>query len=326
LSAAPDPRAPVFYDADVVILSLDRPEETVRAIASALAQRGVACRVIVFDQGSNPDAFRRITDAMAGEPHAVLHTAGRNLGVPGGRNAAAALGTARVIVSLDNDAVFADSHTVARAVAALDDDPALGAIGMRIVVDSTGADDRSSWGYPASLLSRAGESFDTMTFVGAGHAIRRSAWVRAGGYDAALFFCWEEFDFCLRAIQLGWRVRYRGDIVVRHAVSPERRVHWDEARWFLFVRNRLYIERKWGADAPALVPRFLAYAVKGARHGLLGATMRAWPASARMAAAAAQAALSPAALAYRARTDRAHRGPFLTRLRREVLAGLPASG
>ena len=30
------------------------------------------------------------------------------------------------------------------------------------------------------------------------------AWQQAGGYDPKLFFCWEEFDFCLRAIALGW--------------------------------------------------------------------------------------------------------------------------
>ena len=102
----------------------------------------------------------------------------------------------------------------------------------------------SSWGYPTSLLPRAGESFDTVTFVGAGHAIRRAAW---DGYDEALFFCWEEFDFCLRAIERGWRIRYRGDIAVRHKVSPEQRVAWSGTRWFHFVRNRLYIERKWGA-------------------------------------------------------------------------------
>ena len=75
------------------------------------------------------------------------------------------------------------------------------------------------------------------------------AWQQAGGYDSRLFFCWEEFYFCLRAIALGWRVRYRGDIVIRHKVAAERRVDWSSARWFYFVRNRLYIERKLGRSA-----------------------------------------------------------------------------
>jgi GT2 family glycosyltransferase len=88
------------------------------------------------------------------------------------------------------------------------------------VVDATGDDDLSSWGYPSALLTSTRETFEAATFVGAGHAIRRAAWDDAGGYDARLFFCWEEYDFCLRAIARFWRARYRGDIVVRHKVSP----------------------------------------------------------------------------------------------------------
>ncbi len=130
---------------------------------------------------------------------------------------------------------------VARMVAALDAEPQLAAVGCRIVTHADGDDDLSSWGYPSSLLPRAGECFDTVTFVGAGHALRRAAWEQAGGYDDSLFFCWEEFDFCLRAIALGWWIRYHGDIVIRHKVSGERRVSWGGDRWFYFVRNRLHI-------------------------------------------------------------------------------------
>jgi GT2 family glycosyltransferase len=128
---------------------------------------------------------------------------------------------------------------------------------------------------PPSLLPRAAESFDTTTFVGAGHAIRRADFEAAGGYDDALFFCWEEYDFSLRAINMGRRIRYRGDIAVRHKVSGEHRFAWSGTRWFHFVRNRIYIEMKYGASSPSLLPRFLAYQVKGARNGVLVQGLRA---------------------------------------------------
>ncbi len=194
-----------------------------------------------------------------------------NHGVAGGRNRGSALGHGRVIFGLDNDAEFADRTTLAHAVAALDADPTLAAVGCRIVLHANGDDDLSSWGYPASLLPRAGETFDTVTFVGAGHAIRRTAWNACGGYDDALHFCWEEFDFCLRAIEAGWRIRYRGDIEIRHKVSAERRCAWSGTRWFYFVRNRLYIGRKWGASWLSLAPRFAGYLLKGARNGVADA-------------------------------------------------------
>jgi GT2 family glycosyltransferase len=314
------------YDADVIILSLERPAETEAAIRSALMQLGVAQHVLVVDQGSGPETLARLAAVVEGRSDATLVRVERNLGVAGGRNVASALGHGRVIVALDNDAEFDDETTLARAVAAIDADRGLAAIGFRIVVDGTGRDDLSSWGYPRSLLPRAGETFDAVTYVGAGHAIRREAWQDAGGYDPALFFCWEEFDFCLRAIEQGWRVGYRGEIVVRHKVSLEQRVSWSGNRWFHFVRNRLYIARKWGASWVSLTPRCAGYVLKGVRNGLAWQTLRAIAAARRMPVAGATEALSSRARAYLSRHDAAHRGGVLARLRGEVLAHLAASG
>ena len=322
ISGAAGPPA-ADYDADVIILALDRAEETVAAIQSALAQRGVARHVLVIDQGSQPDNLALLAAAVAGRADATLVRLDRNYGVAGGRNRGSALGRGRIVVALDNDAEFADADTLARAVAALDTAPDLAALAFRILVFADGRDDLSSWGYPMSLLPRAGGGFDTVTFVGAGHAIRRAAWDDAGGYDDALFFCWEEYDFCLRAIARGWRVRYQGDLVIRHKVSPERRFAWSGTRWFYFVRNRLYIGRKSGESWMALAPRIAAYLVKGARNGVLVQTLRAIPASRRLAAGAPGQVLPRAARAYLAANDAAHRGSVLARLRREVLAALP---
>jgi len=309
------------YDADVLILALDRVEETVAAIASALAQTGVSRHVVVVDQGSCPAALARIAAAVAGRADVTLASAGGNLGVAAGRNLAASLGHGRVVVALDNDAEFADATTLARAVAVLDAAPELGAIGFRIVLHASGADDLSSWGYPLALLPRAGEVFDAATFVGAGHAIRRAAWEVAGGYDPLLFFCWEELDFCLRAVAAGWRVQYRGDLVVRHKVSAERRMTWSGERWYYSVRNRIYIARKWNAGWVELLPRIAAYFVKGLRNRLLWQTLRGVAVAARMPVAPRP---MPAAMRrYLAQHDRAHRGGWRVRLRREVLMRLP---
>lgn len=313
------------YDADVVILVLDRPEETIAALRSALAQTGVARHIFLIDQGSQPEHLARLADEVGNGPDVTLVRLDRNLGVAGGRNAGSALGHGRVIAALDNDAEFATTDTLARAVAALDAAPDLAAIACRIVVHASGADDLSSWGYPLSLLPRAGDSFDSATFVGAGHAIRRAAWQQVGPYDDALFFCWEEFDFCLRAIQRGWRIHYRGDLVIRHKVSGERRVEWSNDRWFYFVRNRIYIGRKYRARWPALALRFAGYALKGLRHGMLRQTLRAGVAAMRLRPASQQATLSRLTRAYLWRNDRLHRGGWLTRIRSEVLARLPGN-
>ncbi|MBN9564020.1 MAG: glycosyltransferase [Alphaproteobacteria bacterium] len=312
------------YDVDIIILSLDRPDETMAAVRSALAQRGISRHIVVVDQGSEPANLARLASLLRGRLDATLVRLPENLGVAGGRNRASAIGHGRVIVALDNDAEFATDTTAAEAAAALDEDAGLGALGFRILAHANGEDDQSSWGYPPRLKPLAAGSFDAATFVGAGHAIRRTTWEQAGGYDEALFFCWEEFDFCLRAIALGWTIRYRGDLAVLHKVSPGRRVAWSATRWFYFVRNRLYIERKYGASWLSLTPRVAGYFLRGLRNGVPGQMLRGVAAAVGMSRTVRGRALPLRARAYLARTDRAHRGTLLGRLRDEVMAALPA--
>ena len=127
----------------------------------------------------------------------------------------------------------------------------------------------------------------------------------------------------LRAIARGWRIRYRGDIAVRHKVSGQHRFAWSGTRWFYFVRNRLYIGRKMGASWAALAPRYLGYLLKGLRNGVAGQTLRALPAAIRLSRGVVPIAMPDAARDYIAANDAAHRGSTLRRVRTEVLAALP---
>lgn len=313
------------YDADIIILALDRAEATCAAIASALAQQCLARHVTVLDQGSAPAALAALVRAIDGRADATLLAAPCNLGVAGGRNAASAFGHGAMIAALDNDAVFDAPDTLARARAAFDAAPDVAVIGLRILDAAGTRDDPGAWGHPRARLPDAGGVFDAATYVGAGHAIRRAAWDDAGPYDDALFFTWEEYDFALRAIARGWRIVHRGDLAVRHAAAAERRVAWSDRRWFYSVRNRLLIARKWGASWPALAPRCAAYLLRGALHGGLIQSARGIAAAAALSRTIVPARLGPAARAYLARTDAAPRGHPLRRLWVEaVRASQPA--
>ncbi len=313
------------YDTDVIILSFNRTADTIAAIHSALQQSGVSLHITVLDQGSSPENIEALLQSFPAHPHVTILQADQNYGVAKGRNIASAFGHGRIIVALDNDAEFSTPDHLLRTLRIFDQTTDLAAVGFRIVVYTTGQDDLSSWGYPIALLARSDRIFPTTTFVGAGHAILRTAWESVGGYDPVLFFCWEEYDFSLRAISHGWRIAYHGDLSIRHKVAPEQRVAWSGARWFYFVRNRLYIGRKIGESLPERSARAAAYIVKGLRNGIFLQTLRAIPATMKLGRNIIPLALSSENLDYIYRNDTVHRGTIWSRISREILARLPGS-
>ena len=240
------------YDVDVIILSLNRISETLAAVDSACAQSGLSVAVHIVDQGSALENLEALKAHIAGRANIRLTALPNNVGVPGGRNIASRSGFAPFIVALDNDAEFAGGDVLLRAVETLRREPELGAIGFRIVDFATGQDDITSWGYPALEWERRQLEFPATNVVGAGHALRRQAFEEAGGYDERLFFVGEELELGLKLLNLGYRIRYVGSLVVRHKLTLEEHIAWNGGRLFFTARNRIYVALKSG-DAIARI-------------------------------------------------------------------------
>jgi GT2 family glycosyltransferase len=312
---------PDAYDVDIIILSLNRQVETLEAIHSALSQRGVRFHVTVLDQGSDTEVIRALARGWSTTQHFALYTVTTNCGVGGGRNVATSLGHGRIIIALDNDAIFQNRWVAAGALRAFQQKPDLGALGFNILDADGVSPDRFSWGYPARLISRFKDRFDTTTFVGAGHAIRRVTWNAVGGYDATLFFTWEEYDFCLAAIALKWRVCYDGGLAVIHKISPVARVGWDTARTKLFVRNRLIIARKWSSTRLYLLPLICGYLLHGTLNRRLAPTIDGIRAA--LSAEVERGRRMPKTMRhYIYANERRHRGSWFDRIRFEVFTNI----
>ena len=254
-------------EADIIILSWNRVEETIAAIQSAVAQVDVDKRVLIVDQGSTPTNLALLKEYVERVDGVELKCLERNVGVPAGRNIASAMGTARYIVALDSDAVFADEDTVARAVAHMDAHPELCAIGFQIANYFDGTNDYTSWDYPMERDPH--ERFRTTRFIGAGHAIRRTTFEAVGGYDETLFFFGEETDLCYRMLNTGKRIEYYPGAKVLHKISPEHRVSWDNGRFFYTVRNTLYTQYKFRTPLPRRVLAAAAFLVRGFSNSVL---------------------------------------------------------
>jgi GT2 family glycosyltransferase len=58
------------------------------------------------------------------------------------------------------------------------------------------------------------------SYIGFAHLLRRSVFLRLGGYQESFHFYGEEKDFCLRLLNAGYRVVYLPDARVAHVPDP----------------------------------------------------------------------------------------------------------
>lgn len=314
-------------EADIIILSWNRSADTVAAIESAAEQLGVDKRILIVDQGSDRTNLSAIERCVQRIPCAELKKLGRNVGVAAGRNIATAMGRSRYVIALDSDAVFADNQTVARAVAHMNDNPNLCAIGFRILNYYTQHNDATSWDYPSGRSPN--QAFASSRFIGAGHAIRRSTFESVGGYDDQLFFCGEETDLSYRMLNTGMRMEYFPEATVLHKISPEHRVSWDQGRFFYTVRNTLYTQYKFATPLARRTVAAAAFLVRGLTNRIPLEAARGIVASAKLCSAFRHTErdseiyrLRPETWDYILECEPSRREGVLTKFRRQ-LRGLP---
>jgi N-acetylglucosaminyl-diphospho-decaprenol L-rhamnosyltransferase len=317
----------------VVVVTWNAAELVPACLDSLLAQEPVVPEIVVVDNGSTDDTVERIGRDYPGV--VLVHLAG-NTGFTGGANAGIAAASGDPVILLNNDAV-ADSAFVDRLVAALDSDPAAGAVtGLivladryspdpdptrpalvafdgtrwrpasdgRTLVNSTGGEITRSangrdrdWLVPLDELART--SGTTSAFSGGAVALRRAALPPGDPFDATLFMYYEDSDLSMVLRRTGWRILFERSAVAhhRHAASSG-----TGTEFFLFhnERNRILFAL---THAPAgAVIAAVARTIVGAGKALL----RAQPAVARRKAKAIGAALANGrhALARRRALDR----------------------
>ena len=179
-----------------VILTVgDRGAELERAIGSALAQRDVDLEVIVVGNGA---------DVVA--PGVSVLRLAENVGVAGGRNAGAAAASGDVILFLDDDGWYSEPDVGRHVAERFDAEPGLGVLSFRVMDPDTGAGAR--WHVPRLRAGDPERSSVVTTFAGGACAVRRSAFVAAGGLPEAFFYAHEETDLAWRLMGLGYRLEY----------------------------------------------------------------------------------------------------------------------
>jgi GT2 family glycosyltransferase len=323
---------PALPPVDVILLSWNRIELTLETVENLLQQKGVTLNIWIVDQGSTPENLAKLEEETQNFQNVYIKALGKNVGVPGGRNIGIGLGTAEYTISIDNDAVFESPDALSRVIGIFEAEPDVGVIGFRIINYFTNYDDEYSWSYPKPLKEKRGERFLATKFCGCGHAIRRSVFEQANGYDAELFFYWEETDFSYRVINLGYQIIYEPSIRVLHKVSPEARVRWQDKRFYYLVRNSIYMRLKYASNKLSVLIYVFGYLAKGTFNNLLPQTFQGIKDGLLMYqrlrsdlqnGSASLYSLTKEAKAYLDANDTRHRGSFLRQIKNGILDPLP---
>jgi GT2 family glycosyltransferase len=219
----------------IVILTMgNRPAELDRAIRSTDELRAAGAELVVVGNGADVPA-----QCPAGAGLTSIRLA-ENAGVAGGRNAGVRACAGDVVLFLDDDGWYPDSAKLGEHVASrFAADPALAVLSFRVLDPDGGPGGR--WHVPRLRAGDPQRSSPVTTFAGGACAIRRSAYLEAGGLPDVFFYAHEETDLAWRLIERGYRLEYDAEATMCHPAVPNAR----HAAWYrLDGRNRVLLARR----------------------------------------------------------------------------------
>ncbi len=281
----------------VLILTLDQWESTTRTLESLAQERGPEVDVVVWDNGSTDGTAAVVRERF---PWVVVHRSQRNLGVAGGRNAAARFARQQFgsthFLFLDNDMVVTPGF-VEGLLAPFREDPGLGQTQakLRFIAEpdvlNDGGGFRVTW-----WLARTeplgfrepdrGQRDQVKPCLPCGGAtmVRADLFFELGGFDEVFNpFGPEDLDFSLRMKQAGHRALYIPQAMAYHAVTStfeggrytENYARHKARNWLTLMRRHAPLHQRvafYLLGAPYLMMRMLFR--QGPRQGI--SALRGW--------------------------------------------------
>ena len=210
----------------IVIPTFNRLDLT-RACLEGLHATAPDAEIIVVDNGST-DGTREFLRAEQKARRLTCLLNEENIGFGKACNRAAALATGAHVLLLNNDIVPKPGWL--EAMLRELDDPEVGVVGSRLLypdgrIQHAGADFTASGETEHVHRFAAGDdpavrvTRDYPVVTGASLLVRGELWAALGGFDEGYWMYVEDVDLCIRAWQLGYRVRYAADSVLIHHES-----------------------------------------------------------------------------------------------------------
>ena len=243
---------------DVGVVTWNTRDLTVDALRRLLdSDQGCELRLLVRDNASSDGTPLAVAEHV---PEADLDAGTENLGFAAGVNRLLERSTADWFLALNSDA-WPEPGAIGRLVEAATAHPRAAAVAPRIerpdgtlehsthplpslgvaAVYATGGD---RW-LPSGRLDRLlleghwhhDEPRDVGWAVGAALLMRRAAVEEVGGFDERFFMYAEDLEWCWRARQRGWTIRFEPGAVVRHVGNASGQQGYGAHRTAAYLRN-----------------------------------------------------------------------------------------
>lgn len=227
----------------LLIISFGRYQEVLETFACVNKYHGNKIELLFLD--NNPErkleaALSSIIENNSNILFSYFHT-GENLGVAEGRNFLIEKAQGDILITLDDDVEIEDITLLIQKVTDyMANNAKVGALAFNIKNYFT----RKALSHE---LPHGNKKLDfsqnllTYYFIGAGHAIRKEVYQKAGLYPKDLgLYGGEERDLSFRILEAGYQILYASDIMIYHKVSPDGRMSKEKENFFRY-RNQLIV-------------------------------------------------------------------------------------
>ena len=242
----------------VIVLTFNQRQMTLECLATLAAQVGPPFAVLLWDNGSTDGTLAAVSSAF---PAVHVHRSESNLGVAGGRNAAAKLAIVTSspshLLFLDNDMLL-EPDFVSGLFEPFRDNPTVGQTQakLRFMHDRARLNDGGGarinyllWRVtPVGFGEIDRGQYDTVRpciSCGGAMMVRSDVFQKLGGFDMIFNpFGPEDLDFSLRLQQAGYQALFVPRAVAYHQVShtfgegySQEYARHKSRHWFLFMRR-----------------------------------------------------------------------------------------
>jgi GT2 family glycosyltransferase len=210
-------------DVSVIVVIWNQPHFLLRSLRALLAQSGPSTEIVLVDNASAAETQALLSRL---EGFTILRNS-VNAGFVTACNQGARLASGRTLLMLNSDA-FLRPAAIANALAALDGDAGVGAVGGRLILPSGRLQEAGCIIWADGITSGRGRGLapgdhealrrrDVDYCSGAFLLTPRQVWERCGGFDEVFTpGYYEDADYCMRLRQAGLRVIFEPSVAVDH--------------------------------------------------------------------------------------------------------------